>query len=104
MCCGTPILAPEIYFLFTIIQATGWAVIIVSVHSNLGGHHPVGLVVLILLVVLTALVQFGANYFYLKFDRLIATDFTARLLAEIRAREDANRNAPGAPPSGPNGP
>jgi hypothetical protein len=93
---GTPVLAPDVYFLFTIVQATGWAVIIVSFYSLLGRHHPVALSVVALLVLFTAMVQFMANYFYQQFDRLMPADFTARLLAEIRAREDANRG--GAPP------
>ena len=93
---GVPILAPEIYFLFANIQATGWAIIIVSLGSRLGRHHLVAVFVIALLVILTASAQFGATYLYLKYDRLMAPDFTARLLAEIRAREDATRAAPGA--------
>ena len=90
---GIPVLPPDAFFLFTIIQATGWALIVVSVHSRLGRYHPVALLVVALLVVLTASVQFGANYSYFKYDRLTAFDFTARLVAEIRARDDASRGA-----------
>jgi len=90
---GVPVLPPDAFFLFTIIQATGWALLVVSVPSRLGRHHPVALLVIALLVVLSALTQFAANYFYFNYDRLPATDLTARLLAEIRARDDARNDA-----------
>jgi hypothetical protein len=95
---GAPILAPEIYFLFSIVQATGWAIVVVSGPSRIARHHPLGLVAVALLIVLTALVQFGATYVYLNYDRLSAMDFTARLLTEIRAREAANRFGSDAQP------
>lgn len=94
---GTPVLTPDALFFWTIVQATSWAVIIMSVYSCVGWHHPVVLFVLALLVLLTALVPFGAQYLYLKYDRLAPADFIARLLAEIRAREDAIRRGEGAP-------
>ena len=94
---GIPVLANEAFFLFTITQATGWAIIVVSANSHFGRHHPISLFIVALLVLLTALLPFLASYYYQRFDRLSALDFTARLLAEIRAREDAGRKAPGEP-------
>jgi hypothetical protein len=86
-----PPLNSEGYFLFTIVQATCWAVIAVSFHPRFSRHHPFALILVCALALLTALVQFIANYAYLKYDRLSALDFTARLVAAIRARDDPNR-------------
>jgi hypothetical protein len=97
---GVPVLPSEVFFLFMIIQATGWALLIVSVPSRLGRQHPVALVVIALLVVFSALTQFGASYFYFKYDRLPAMELTARLLAEIREREDGRSSGSAAPPAG----
>lgn len=90
-----PSLAPDVYFLYTIVQATGWAVIIASLQARVVRGHRVDFTLVALLVIATALVQFGANYTYHKFDRLKATDLTARLLTEIRARQDALRSLSG---------
>ncbi len=96
-----PALAPEVYFLFTIAQATGWAVIITSLHAHIVRNHLLSFVVIAFVVSATALVQFGSNFFYRRYDRLAATDLVARLLTEVRARENADRLAsvrPTAPP------
>lgn len=86
---SAPALAPDVYFLFTTVQATAWAIVFTSAYSTLAKRHPVALSVVVLLLIVTALAPFGANYWYRKYDRLNATDLVARLLAETRARGDA---------------
>ena len=91
-----PLLPPDAHFFWTIIQATGWAFAVLSLQPGLGRHWSI-LIVVAPVVLLCALIQFGATYTYFKYDRLTSADFTARLLAEIRQREDASRGD--APPS-----
>ena len=94
---GIPLLHPDTLFLWAIIQATGWALIFVSLQPGLGRHWGV-LVVVVPVVLFCALPQFGAVYFYYKYDRLMPADFTARLLAEIRTRKDtSSEDGPPAP-------
>jgi hypothetical protein len=95
-----PLLPPEAHFFWTIIQATGWAFAVLSLQPGLGRHWSI-LIVVVPVVVLSALIQFGSTYSYFKYDRLTPADFTARLLAEIRQREDASRGvAPASPTAG----
>jgi len=79
---GTYILPADTLFFWTIIQATCWAFVFLLLHLGLGGNWY--LAIPVSLVMLTALLPFGAVYTYFKYDRLTAADFTARLLIEIR--------------------
>jgi hypothetical protein len=92
---GRYILTTDALFFWTIIQATGWAFILVSLQP---GHRRWAVfAVVVPVVLLSALLQFGANFAYWKYDRLTAADFTAQLVAEVRARQDASRGvAPSA--------
>ncbi len=93
---GNYVLPADTLFVWTIIQATGWAFIFLSLHGEFGRHWSV-LAVLAPIVLFSALIQFAATYTYYKFDRLTPADFTARLLVEIRAREDASRGIGSVP-------
>ena len=79
---GTYILSSDTLFFWTIVQATSWAIVFLLLHVGLGGHWYIAIPAS--LVILTALLPFGAVYTYFKFDRLTAADFTARLLIELR--------------------
>jgi len=85
---GVPILSNEIYLLFTYLQAAGWALLYLYWKPALRGHWSV-IVVATTVIVSSAGMPFLANYFYWKYDRLTAWDFTARLINEIKIRKSS---------------
>lgn len=82
---GKPIIPNEMYLLFTNLQATGWALLYLSLRS-VRLFWPV-VVVSVVLILSGVSLQFVVNLFYWKYDRLTHWDFTARLIDEIRKRE-----------------
>jgi hypothetical protein len=97
---GVQILSNDVLFFWTMVQATGWAFLVLSLDHRRGRHHHWLALLLLPVILISALIQFLSFYGYFKYDRLIAADFTARLLTEIRAREDAAHKTV-APASGP---
>jgi hypothetical protein len=95
---GKYILTADALFVWTVIQATGWAFILLSLQP--GQRRWAVFAVVGSVVLVSALLQFGASYTYWRYDRLTAADFTAQLVAEIRAREDAGRGGTPVPPNG----
>jgi hypothetical protein len=83
---GVAVLPNEFFFLFTSLQATGWALFYLYWRTFVRGHWSV-LVVSVIFILSTAPMTFLVNFFYWKYDRLSPWDFTARLINEIRSRE-----------------
>jgi len=89
---GTPVLNPDAAFVLLGMQATGWALICLSV---LSGHALSSTIVTLawLFVFVGSTFYFFSALAYATSDRLTYWDFTARLLAEIRS---ATARVPGA--------
>lgn len=86
---SVPVLRSETHFIVTIVQATSWAIIILSIISRI---ETIWTILFFLLFLLPyAATPFATQYGYRKYDRLSPPDLVARLLAEIRGRE-ANTN------------
>jgi hypothetical protein len=83
---GNPPLSGEILLTFTYLQAAGWALMYLYWRTPLRAHWS-ALVVSLVIAVFCATFPFGVNFFYAKFDRLSAWDYTARLIAEIKSRK-----------------
>jgi hypothetical protein len=81
---GTPMLNPDATFVLVGVQATGWAVICLSVVS---GHvlHWTVVALAWVFVFVGSTFYFFSTLSYVTSDRLTYWDFTARLLAEIRS-------------------
>jgi hypothetical protein len=81
---GTPVLSPDASFVLVGVQATGWALICLSV---LSGHALYWTIVALawLFVFVGSTFYFFTTLSYAASDRLTYWDFTARLLAEIRS-------------------
>ena len=89
---GVVVLSNEFFLLFTYLQATGWALFYLYWRTALRGHWSI-MVVSIVFILSTAPVYFTANFFYWKYDRLTAWDFTARLINEIKNRQKSSTPA-----------
>jgi len=85
---GTPVLNPDAAFVLLGVQATGWAVIYLSV---LSGHALSWTIVALawLFVFVGSSFYFFSTLSYVTSDRLTYWDFTAQLLAETRKAESA---------------
>jgi hypothetical protein len=97
---GTPVLNPDAAFVLLGVQATGWAVICLSV---LSGHSLYWIIVALawLFVFVGSTFYFFSALSYATSDRLTYWDFTARLLAEIRGNSAAPiANVEKTPPAG----
>lgn len=86
----------EVWTIFMYFQATGWALLYLYLRTPLRGHWSV-LVVSIALIFLGITFPFGNYFFYWKYDRLTAWDFTARLINEIKMRERSTTAPPQQP-------
>ncbi len=95
---GSPVLPNEILFLWTYLQALGWALLYLYLRTPLRGHWSVALVSASL-IFFGATFAYGANFLYWKYDRLTYWDFSARLINEIRTLEAEKRALPQTPPS-----
>ena len=83
---GTPVLDADAAFVLLGVQATGWAVICLSVLSGHTLHWAIVALAWFFVFVGSTFYFFSALA-YATSDRLTYWDFTARLLAEIRKME-----------------
>lgn len=83
---GKAVVSNEGWFIFTHMQATGWALLYLYSRTPLHRHWSV-IVVAISVIFLGATFPFGNNYWYWRYDRLTPWDFIARLINEIRMRD-----------------
>ena len=88
---GSPVISNEILFLWTYLQATGWALLYLHLKTPLRGHWSVSLVSASL-IFFGATFAYGAHFLYWKYDRLTYWDFLARLINEIRTLEAEKRS------------
>jgi len=84
---GRDIVNQDILFAWVEIQATAWAFAFLSLYPALGRHWTVFFISAVI-ILFAALMPFVMIYNYWKTDRLTPLDFIARLLAEIKGRED----------------
>jgi hypothetical protein len=81
-----PIISNEIAFIWVGLQATGWASVALCFVNPSARHWAVYMLASVF-ILFGALFPFLATLSYLGSERLSYWDFTARLLAEVRAQE-----------------